>query len=174
MAKVKGTLEAQARATAILNAAIKDPALLNEIGEAVVRDIKGQTRTGKSLPTEDRFKPLTDGWIERRREIKAAGGTSNVFSPGRSNLTVTGQLIDSIKHIINRGTVQIEASGPRSPYQYKTKDGEVKTIPTDLDNATLSKYVSVDRPFIGLRAEMRERVVRIAQAFLRRALRARR
>jgi len=158
----------------LLKEVIRDTALLNEIGEATVRDIKGQTRRGVSNVTEEKFKSLTPKWVQKRTEIAKSSGPSDVFSPKRSNLSLTGQLVNSIIYVVDRGLVRIFADGDRKPYSYRTKKGEIKEIKSKIDNAELSRLVSKDRPFIGVRKRFEQNILQIVNRFLRRRLRPRR
>lgn len=160
----------------LLQAIIKDKDLLNEIGTNAVEDIKFQTRRGRSIPKgEEKFKALSPSWSEFRKKTEFKSNLSDVFAPRRSNLSLSGQLIDSIKHkITSQNTILIEADGIRDPYRYVSKrTGEIKEIKSRIDNKELSKFVSIDRPFIGIRERVQIRITRLAQAFIRRALRPR-
>lgn len=162
--------QASAQTKKILNDVLKDPVLLNEVGLVAQTDIKGQTRSGNSIPLNQKLKPLSESWKEKRKGIAEASGASDVFSKTRSNLSLTGQLIESVKYEVNKNQVTIAAQGERKPYQYKTKKGDLKTIKSDLDNSELSEYVSKDRPFIGLREKVKERILSLALRFMRRSL----
>jgi hypothetical protein len=154
---------------------IRNKELLNDIGETIITDIKFQTRRGNSIPGKSKLKPLTSKWIEKRRSIDEAQNTGQAFSPRRSNLTASGQLLESLKHkIVGAGKVIVDATGSRIPYFYTTKRKGIqqrkkKHEPT---NEELAEYVAEQgRPFLGIRDAIRDRIKRQVVAFIRRSSR---
>lgn len=109
-------VEAQTREA--FNKVIASKKLLDEVGQTVVDDIKFQTRRGQSIPTGSRLKPLSKRWKETRAQIAEATDTQETFSPNRSNLTVTGQLLDSLTwRIVGKGLIETLFKGEkRRPY----------------------------------------------------------
>lgn len=121
----------------------------HEIGKFSVNRIKSFTRSGKSIVTGSKFKPLSQSYISYRSgkvtfwqnengKLIAAPIKSNLlkktdsefFSKKRSNLTFTGQMINSIVYKIIQFGVKIFLKGSR--------------------NNKVAKYVSVERPFMGM------------------------
>jgi hypothetical protein len=146
------------------NKVINNQVLLKELGETIITDIKFQTRKGK-------FKPLSKDWIAERKQIAKATATAQSFSPARSNLTLTGQLIDSLKILTAKaGNILIGFAGIHTPYkaQYRkswyrigaagkktlitsNKSG-VRTIGARVANEDLAKYVAEQgRDFVKVR-----------------------
>jgi hypothetical protein len=176
--KLEDVKKAKDETTKILNNLKQDPELQTTIGQLVVDDIKLQTRKGFSIVRNAKFKPLTNEWVEKRKQIKATPGQriSEVYSPKRSNLSLSGQLIDSVRFSIGK-VIRIFADGERTPYQYtieKKVNGKktkiTKTIESSVDNAELSEYVSEQgRPFIGFRDKVRRNIlIKIRQFFSKR------
>jgi len=71
-------------------------------GNSLADDIKKRTRLGKGVKENfgktHKLKPLTSNdYVEQRYDDKEAGRLSPYTSPERSNLTRTGQLLDSIR-----------------------------------------------------------------------------
>ena len=137
------------------------PSALLEMSDFWVKRVQGFTRSGKSLVTNDRIKALSAPYVARRRSYR--GSTGQAFSPTKSNLTLTGQLLESVKGSANvrLQRVQLACVGSRS--------GE------SLTNARLAGYVAEQgRPFLGLDDKGRARMVQIVLRDLRRTLRKRR
>lgn len=81
-------------------AKVLDPSNMRKYGKMAADMIKLRTRLGYGVETDGsekgRLKKLTDYTIEKRKEMKKKGLLSSETSPGRSNLTATGQLLDSL------------------------------------------------------------------------------
>jgi hypothetical protein len=95
MAKVKGIPEQQARIKRIIASALKASGALPDV-EAM---FKAQIRSGK-LPDESAIKSLAKSTINRRSKLAKINSTHSDFSASTSNLTFSGQLIDSFKSIV--------------------------------------------------------------------------
>ena len=116
---------------------------MQEIGNLAVQIIRERTRDGKGVQRPDgnrtKLKPLSPQYIEFRKRF---GNLSPFTSPGRSNLTLTGQMLDSIKVVrTSQGKAVVRPSGIR-------EDGK--------RNADVARWVSRERPFLNLaRSEIR-------------------
>jgi hypothetical protein len=102
-----------------VNLILKEPALLNMAGDAIIKDIQFQTRRGVSSVTGGRFKPTSKAWREKREKISESTNTNDAYSKNRSNLTLTGQLLDSLRKSVNAGVVKIFFAGVHYPYKQK-------------------------------------------------------
>ena len=133
---------------------------LTKIGEFMVQRIQSVTRSGKSLVTNSKLAPLAQSYIKQRQSMQKSGKVgSDFFSPGRSNLTLTGQMLDSLDYKVDeqRGSVSVQASGIRS-------DGK--------DNSKIAQYVTDQgRPFLGLDETGQKRIEQLIQEELRRIFR---
>ena len=130
------------------------PRALLQVKDFWVKRILGFTRTGKSLVTESRLKPLSSSYRKFRNSFQ--GFKSQFFRPNKSNLTFTGQLLDSLKGTANvrKQRVQIKPTGRR-------KDG--------LTNEQLAEYVAQQgRPFLGIDEKGLKRIEQIIKRDLRR------
>lgn len=92
MAKVKGIQEQQKRIIRIVAGALASTAQLKDT-ESMIRTM---IRSGK-LPSGASVKGLAKSTIDRRRKLSEVNSTHPDFSAAKSNLTFSGQLIDSIK-----------------------------------------------------------------------------
>jgi hypothetical protein len=102
--------------------ALTSSTLLKQVGDEMIKDIRYQTRRGLGGEDGDEresLKPLSKSWKESRKEIASRGGqTHQAFSANRSNLTLSGQLLDSISIVDYDGpTVTIGFKGVHVPYQ---------------------------------------------------------
>lgn len=148
---------------------INNKEMLNEIGTTLVKDIQFQTKRGVSIPNESRISPLSASWIERRDSLSSVNSTSEVYGKRRSNLSFTGQLLNSVKHfILGPGKIEIKATGNRQPYKNLNGTNQ-KNTPS---NEELADFVAEQgRKFIGVRAEMKPRLRKIVLGFIRRSSR---
>lgn len=124
----------------IVLSAINSKAVLSVAGEEAVRSIQTRTRTGKGVteangsPTKlPKLKPKT---VANRRSAKNTGkATSEFFSPKKSNLTLTGQMIESVSHKAINGEVSIILNNDEA----KRKAGEVLKVDPRYEFMNLSK-----------------------------------
>ena len=99
-----------------MDAALSDKEM-KKLGEMAAKMIKVRTRLGFGIVGSGRnirrkkLKGLAQSTIDRRAKAKLNGETT----PKRSNLTFTGQLINSLKVTsVSNGKVTINATGSRS------------------------------------------------------------
>lgn len=143
--------------------------VLNDIGDFVVKDIQRITRTGKSIPDNAKFAPLSRSWKQRRKRLATVNSTSSTYSPARSNLNFTGQLVDSIEFKINQseGSITIEPQGTRTPYKGIRKS----SLKGERSNKKLALFLAQrGRRFLGLSDLARKTIIRKLKSALRRAL----
>ena len=163
MASIKSKINLD-KAVVTIKRALSSADLLTESAGYVRKRIYDFTKAGKSLVTGSKLKELSPGYIAVRRNLgrwskkrtKRQKLTDPIlgkfvpgsfFSPARSNLTLTGQLLDALIFTIDRQrssfTVTVnDKVRKRAPNE---KDGESKT---NLDVAR--KVASDGRPFIGI------------------------
>lgn len=116
---------------------VKKPENMKKYGEMVADMIRLRTRLGDGVPREmaekEKLKPLADSTKEQRKRLQSKGKLSNLTTPNKSNLTRTGQLLDSEKvKSVSTGKVTVGPSGTRD-------DGK--------SNADVAEYVSKSRPY---------------------------
>jgi hypothetical protein len=141
------------------------PKALKTAKEFWVKRIQSFTWSGKSLVTGQPFAPLSPGYKRWRR--KANDRTTNFwqqnrpgkfFKPNRSNLTLTGQLIESLKGMSNfrEQTISVAPVGRRT-------DGQ--------SNKDVAEEVAKNgRPFLGLDDKGAQRIAQIVKRDIRRNL----
>lgn len=146
---------------------LADPSVMAEISSTLEVDIKRQTRSGKD-PDGKKYKDLSPQWVKRRQQIVNAKHPA--YSKERSNLTLTGELLDALRifpaEIVGLSRkILYEFKGMHSAY--KTKDGKEST---KISNEELAEYVQDQgRKIIGVRESLIPRIKRILIAAIRRA-----
>jgi hypothetical protein len=176
LAKVKiNTKDAEKALKNRLNRSLRSEKLLTEVGEIAVKNSVASSRLGKDPTTLEAYAPFSgenpEKYIATRKRIAARNGKGSNFRPAKSNLTITGQLLNSIKAFVERGKVIIKASGEHKPY------GKGKTI----SNEELARWHSDGkgpypaRNVVGISDKTRDIIKNKVRAFLRRnALKVRR
>lgn len=169
--------------SATLRKAIRSSSTLKMVAAFMKTRIYQYTKRGQSLVLEAKLAPLSQGYVEYRKRLlkskeskilkKVAGKKAaknralkkfgEFFSPSRSNLTLSGQMLDALKSEVDEQkgqvTVFVESSSRND---------------SDLNNAEVAKKVAENgRPFIGLDRVGRDRIRRMVVAELRRALKRR-
>ncbi len=144
---------------------VSSPAAMREIGNEAADRIRKRTRLGKGVaaPGADPIplKPLSDSYKDARKKQRGNKGKLSSFtSAGKSNLTFTGQMLDSLRVLTqSASSVVIGLYGNR-------KGGG--------SNSEVGGFVSEVRPFLNLsKAEMnglariiRERIDAALKRFL--------
>jgi hypothetical protein len=149
-------------------ALIKNPEILNELADTVIQDIKYQTKRGVSAKTGERLMGLSDSWKKRRAKIASSISTGELFSVNRSNLTLSGQLLDSISKKIS-SVVTIFFDGDHMPYRVRRKDGTGSyNVGERIKNEKLAEYVQEKRPFFAVRDSLIPRLKKIVIKYIRR------
>ena len=139
----------EADTKARLNRVLSNKEMLGEVGDLAVDLIRQTTRKGTSTVTDQRFKPLSKPWIKKRDKIASSQGTHPTYAAKRSNLTLSGQLIDSIKRSVVGRMVTIFFDGSHLPYRMKTRNG-ISRVGKIISNSKLAQYVADGgRPFFG-------------------------
>lgn len=114
----------------------KDPEIMKDIAELTTEQIKLRTRGRLDEYKQPELKKST---VARRKDLIAIGNGSEFSKPKQSNLTLSGQLLDSIAYIINNaaGKIKFYLNDPRKPYLgLSGKNLETKTnteIKNDLE-----------------------------------------
>ena len=145
---------------------LASPSYMKEIGEKARELIYNRTKLGDSVEEtggeKKKLKKLSPSYKDQRAGkvafITKKAKSGNVVIPiipknkpslhgtttaGKSNLTFTGQMLDSIKVLLSTGKVSIKPTGGRNK--------------SDLDNLEVAELVSKERPFNNLsRSEIKQ------------------
>ena len=153
--------------------------LKRDIGDTVIQDIQFQTRKAN-------FAPLSEKWIKERKQIAKATAVHEAYSPRRSNLTLSGQLLDSLQMVnSNNGVFEFKFVGDHEPYKapYQTQwkrlgkivrssRSGLRTIGKKIKNEKLATYVQEQgREFVKLRPALVPRLRTIILRYIRRSSR---
>lgn len=164
----------QAQTTLNINEMIKSPALLSELGDVVIKDIKRIARTGKNPITGGKFIPLSKGWIKRRGQLAETNQTDPTYKQNRSNITFTGQLLNSMGKRINKNILQIMFEGIHRRYNRSIsllkRSGKPLKTPKQLTNEQLAQYVGELRPFFYVRETLLPQLKSVVIRYIRRKL----
>ena len=165
MAKTKVNIKNVIRnIEAVFEKSVKSEKLLNEIKDNSVLRIQAETRKGKDLTQDGKPQPdLSEATLRIREQIAKGNITlsypedSQFFKKGKSNLTLTGQMLDSIRGKVDaaKGLITIFVGGNRSRVRYFwSRTGvELKHLSKDSigDNSSLAKDLAKrGRTFLGL------------------------
>jgi hypothetical protein len=159
-----------------VNDVISSKKFKDDIGKKVVQDIQRNARSGNTIDNKgdvSGMTPLETSTIRNRASLREAGNaTGRPYADQKSNLTISGQLINSIKYVIGSNFIKIFASGDRTPY--KNKDGtNSKADPiNNEDLMRIHHYGGLNlppRPVIGLRKFMKLRILVKTREYLRRS-----
>jgi len=136
------------------------PQALLQARDFWIKRVQRVTRSGKYIVTGAKLKKLSKAYIDFRRSF--SGRTGEFFKPSKSNLTFTGQLLESLKARSNvrQQTITLFASGRRD-------DG--------LKNEEVAEYVAENgRPFLGIDQKGIDRIEQIGKRDIRRSWKKRR
>jgi hypothetical protein len=147
---------------------LSDYDVMSGVASVIEKDIRRQTRNGLD-PDGAPLKELTTTWIEKRRTIEDSKHGAYKFD--RSNLTVTGQLLDALRIVPEQGPLSNARRflyffvGQHSGYSFENaKDSK------SISNDKLGKYVQDQgRNFVGVRESLVPRIKRMLVAAIRRA-----
>ena len=117
------------------------PNSLREIGDFALERIVKRTKLGKGVSqsggSASPLKSLAASYKKARKRLKDSGDLSGDTSPGKSNLTRTGQMLDAGQVTgVSRDKVTLGFRGKRNE--------------STLTNDAVAGYVSRDRPFFNL------------------------
>lgn len=126
-----------------------------EVGERVKDGIVDRTRQGKAAQSEGarpkKLEPLTEGYKKYRKSLRKRGILSSKTQPARSNLTKTGEMLDSVQSKVSGEKITIQVTGDENirkanenakmgrPFM-NISDLDIKEI-RDLISTVVSKYL---------------------------------
>lgn len=150
-----------------INKAIKQSVdskkVLNKVAEQVTKNVKANTREGIDYKGK-KFAGLADSSIEQRDYLADYNRTHADYSSGRSNATLTGELVDAIGFEVKNEKITIEAKGTHRAY--KGKRGKYKHTSSHAD--ILNALWDLGRKIMGLSKTARKKaVVEIKREFRR-------
>ena len=126
---------------------VVDNELLNEIGKRTTKQVKDRTRKGfgveEQLGPKTRLKPLTTKYKKRRAKLRKRGKLSSETSPNKSNLTKSGEMLDSTDYTISRDTVTVAPKGRRNKEKASAQEKAGRTAYniSKSENKELLKFI---------------------------------
>lgn len=162
-----------------VNDVLNEEGLSIEVGEIVQERIRFAARRGKPLNDNGVFKPLAPLTVENRQYLSGYNFTTDVYSPNRSNLSFTGQLLDSIRYRKTRAQgflIELFFFGDRDPYQTGPKTTE-KLTEANRTNQALAKtlddigFTVFSKKGIEGNKELIRRIVNTVRSYIRKNLR---
>ena len=129
MTKVTVDLSKVRAATQSIKSQLNQREVLSKAAEIAIDDIKGNAREGKPVVDNkvSSFPGLDATYITRRNRLASVNETDSAYSPKRSNLTFTGQLLNSLKATFKGAVITISPTGMRRPYKL-IKGGQTKSV----------------------------------------------
>ncbi|MFO0447764.1 MAG: hypothetical protein ACK52I_03580 [Pseudomonadota bacterium] len=148
-------------------------ALKTEIGEFAVQRVKFEARKGTPLSASG-FPPLADSTIKNRRYLAKHNNVHPTYKDTRSNLTITGQFLDSLTYVATGAlTVVLKFTGEHP--RYNGANGPIGRV---VKNADLQKWLA-EKGFTVFDQTLSEqgpfvnRIINICRQYIRRGLRVR-
>jgi len=157
---IKGGVKGQMlRFTKLLRKLVDDGSndrIMKAVGEEAVRLVQQQAKLGNDYKG-GKFKKLSPEYVEKRRRY--SNDLHQRTRPRRSNVTATGQMLDSLKvSSIRARSVELECSGSRR----KSPFGGART------NAEVGYWVEKNgRHWLGMDEKTRKKLVRFYDRLVR-------
>lgn len=157
---------------------INNVGLLSQVGQYIVKNMIGEARLGKGYTTTgqnpkngdrvEKFQPLKKSTIKKREELAKYNQNGTLFSPKKSNLTLTGKTLNSISFIVSneKPLVSIVSDGDHPGYVQKNGK-RTKSVPF---KDILRWQREKGRNVFGVSARMYKTVVSMIKSHLRREL----
>lgn len=158
----KELAELSSAAKAAIGGVLKDRKFQESIADTVKTDIVATTRLGKSTVTGRKFPSLSESWIKTRRKIIAFQGAPSFVRPAKSNLSLSGELLDSLEYkLSNTGvfTAKFFFAGMHRPYKYRGVRVPVVTIGEKAKNEDIASALDERFKFIGVRPIVQRRII---------------
>lgn len=155
----------------VFNDTVQEDKMLNDIGKEIVKRVKTQTQIGNDLKNEDKQPSLSDGYINYRSRLRqgkvenTSVKPSKLMQPERSQLTLTGQLLESLKYEIDKrkATITMEPTGTRKPTKRKNDITTNKELTLDLAKRG-REYLGLDKTGV---ENIRQKVLRVLRRNIR-------
>jgi hypothetical protein len=156
-----------------LNKLISSKELLDKVGEFSRERIYSFAKTGKSLfgDTPEKFMKLSDVYMRYRAKLEKIAQMGDHFAPRRSNLTLTGQMLNALTWRTKKNEVEVfvkpTARNDEPKLTQRPRNGP------RLNNAQVAEDLAKrGRRFIGMDRLGRERIKKLVIKELRQALRS--
>lgn len=162
--KFKGLAALEKKVKKRIEDEIKNKAVLTEIGEKLVSNIKGSARLKGNPIFGDDYDELADSTKKARKQAEKTLKKGTNYGTNKSNLTQTGELIESINFTVSntKPLISIRAEGDHSRAKMSNQD-LLEIHQKGLGN-------NPARPIMGVNDKMKKSATVTIQKHLRRAL----
>jgi hypothetical protein len=151
-----------------LKKAIESEAWKDEAADYIITNIRGFTRKQKHAKDSSSLKTISQGHKKNKKKLAKANKTGVLFSPGKSNLTITGQLLASLKKVKHKTKTIVSPTGSRTPYKLASGKS-AKSTPT---NKELTEYLEEKGyVYMGLSEKMKKQLKKLVTAQFYRSFR---
>ena len=153
---------------------LSSEALKTAIGEFSVERLRYQARLGKPLNASESLPNLQPSTVKTRAYLAKYNSTHPTYATARSNLTLTGELLDSLSYS-DLGDFKLKISFKGEHSRYKSRNGYFGKA---IKNQTIAGYLAKLGFFIfdetlNTKKQFINRISNIARQFIRRGLRVR-
>ena len=146
-------------------------ALLEPVSKIAISDMQREARSTRGFDKEgnrEKLPSISDEWVERRKKLSKVNTTTGVYSPKRSNLSFTGQLLDSLKAKFSGSKITISPTGTRTPYK-NLKGGQSRSVENKIVAEGLQKR---GFRFLGVDKKTKKKIKAEMIRFIRRLIRS--
>lgn len=145
--------------------------LLEPVSKIAISDIQREARSRRGLDDNSNRKtfptPLDSEWVSYRSKLAGINKTHPAYSKGRSNITFTGQLLNSIKAFFEGSTITIKPTGMHRGYK-QIRGGRSKSVENEVIAEGLE---SRGYKFLGVDDKTEKKIKTEITRFIRRLLR---
>jgi hypothetical protein len=149
---------------------INDKGVLKEVAEHVKKNIKGEVRRAKNPETLEGQPTLKAKSKKSRAHLAKHNKTHSLYRNSRANLTITGQLIDSIVYKLgkSRPFIKFKSYGMHKPYLNSKGKPSGRPVP----NKDIIRYQQeAGRTILGISEKSKKTILNIINKALLRNLR---
>lgn len=127
---------------------IVDRDILREIGNEAREMVKSRTRKGfgveRELGPQTRLAGISESYKKQRKRLQKQGKLSPETTPGKSNMTKTGELLDTLNLRVNKKSVTVSAKGKKNQdkAKYNAKAGRTIFNLSKSENQKIKKLIN--------------------------------
>lgn len=145
---------------------------LNEIGKKARDLIVNSVRSGKNPKLDKPLKELTsEAWIKERESIALSNDRSDVYSKRRSNLSLTGEFLESIIYEAKPSDqkISIRPEGIHEPYA--SPGSSSRPMGSPVENSTILKgQKNQGRDILGLSERLNKQIITLMRRLYRKKI----
>lgn len=154
--KIVGVKRVSKSITDRINRAIKDSNIYKDAHKVLEEEI----RSGKNPKTGSSYRKLEQSTIENRKRIAKTNPTHPDYSPARSNLTLTGSLLDGLRSVFNKGRGVLEIKLVGKHPGYASQQGK-KIKGSSKNRAEIAGHLKDQgRPILVISKKLTQRIVK--------------